>query len=450
MAFFGYKDMDKLSDVDLAIYRYIVSHDEKVPYMRVRELAAGACVSNSSVMRFIRKIGYDSFPEFKVSLKSELKTGEQPSDELPLVTMEAFSDDLLRLIKIVGGILLEADNIFLVGMGASGAIAEYASRQLSALCFNSSAVKDPYYPLSSQLKNTTNNVIITLSVSGKTPELIEMLNNFVNDPDTTLVTITGNLESPLARMGRYALTYNIEESRIHQYYDMTVKATCDALAKTGVTDVIVIGPSLGISGLVNTLAAYVENITSVHVWPWDSRGILTTMGDQVRLAAELVAKGHSVREVFAQLSKLRATAHSVFVVDSIKPLLRTGEVNPSHSPGSTPLLAGKPILIFDPSGKMRVAGSALRLKGAMSDFLDDLADDLAGADPVKATVLNADQPEATQRWIAGAQKRFPTVKFDVALIGPSFGVHVGDGAMGLAWCQDYRSLLTPDPNVSEL
>ncbi|WP_203637522.1 DegV family protein [Levilactobacillus wangkuiensis] len=230
----------------------------------------------------------------------------------------------------------------------------------------------------------------------------------------------------------------------------TVKATCDALAKTGVTDVIVIGPSLGISGLVNTLAAYVENITSVHVWPWDSRGILTTMGDQVRLAAELVAKGYSVKEVFAQLTKLRATAHSVFVVDSIKPLLRTGEVNPSHSPGSTPLLAGKPILIFDPSGKMRVAGSALRLKGAMADFLDDLAADLAGADPVKATVLNADQPEATQRWLAGAQKRFPTVKFDVALIGPSFGVHVGDGAMGLAWCQDYRSLLTPDPNVSEL
>lgn len=226
MTFFGFKEMDKLSDVDLAIYRYIVNHDEKVPYMRVRELANGASVSNSSVMRFIRKIGYDSFPEFKVSLKSELKTGEQSSDELPLVTMDAFSDDVLKLIKIVSGILLEADNIFFVGMGASGAIAEYASRQLSALCFNSSAVKDPSYPLASQLKNMTNNVIITLSVSGKTTELVEMLNNFVNDPDTTLVTVTGNLESPLARMGRYALTYRVEESRIHQYYDMTSQVPC--------------------------------------------------------------------------------------------------------------------------------------------------------------------------------------------------------------------------------
>lgn len=229
----------------------------------------------------------------------------------------------------------------------------------------------------------------------------------------------------------------------------TVQAACDRLARDGVTDVIVVGPSLGISGFVNTLAAYAANITSVHVWPWDSRGILTTMGEQVRLAAALVERGATVDQIFERLTQLRATAHSGFVVDSIKPLLRTGEVNPSHSPGSTPLLAGKPMLIFDPSGKMRVAGSALRVKGAMADFSDALATDLAGAAPVKATILNADQPEATQRSVARAQKRFPTVKFDVALIGPSFGVHVGDGAMGLAWCQDYRSLLEPETNFSD-
>lgn len=71
MAFFGFKDIDKLSEVDLAVYRYIVDHDEQVPYMRVRDLATGAHVSNSSVMRFIHKIGYSSFPEFKVSFDSE-------------------------------------------------------------------------------------------------------------------------------------------------------------------------------------------------------------------------------------------------------------------------------------------------------------------------------------------------------------------------------------------
>ena len=41
MAFFGYKDVDKLSEVDMAVYRFIVEHDEQVSYMRVRDVAQG-------------------------------------------------------------------------------------------------------------------------------------------------------------------------------------------------------------------------------------------------------------------------------------------------------------------------------------------------------------------------------------------------------------------------
>jgi len=222
----------------------------------------------------------------------------------------------------------------------------------------------------------------------------------------------------------------------------TVRAACDGLAKQGVTDVIVIGPAGGISGFINTLGAYADNVTSLHVWPWDSRGILTTMGDQVRLAADLVERGADVQTILDRLGDLRQTTHVGFVVESIKPLLRTGEVNPSHGPGSAPLLAGKPLLIFENSGKVRLAGSALRLKGALEDLLDQLEPALLTGVKLKATILNADQPETAQQWLMTAHDRFPQVTFDVALIGPSFGVHVGDGAMGLAWGQDYQDLLT--------
>lgn len=221
----------------------------------------------------------------------------------------------------------------------------------------------------------------------------------------------------------------------------TVRATCDRLADQGVTDVIVIGPASGISGFINTLGSYAENITSLHVWPWDSRGILTVMGDQARLAAALVERGNDVPTILQQLDILRQTTHVGFAVDSIKPLLRTGEVNPGHGPNSTALLAGKPLLLFEPSGKVRVASGALRLKGALSELLDLLAADLPSDWPLKATILNADQPETAQQWLMAAHDRFSQMNFDVALIGPSFGVHVGDGAMGLAWGRDYQDLL---------
>lgn len=227
MAFFGYKDVDKLSEVDMAVYRFIVEHDEQVSYMRVRDVAQGAHVSNSSVMRFIHKIGYSSFPEFKVSFKSEKNDlMKSNNDILNIFTRNAFPDDIEKTIRLVAHLMLDADNIIFVGMGASGAIAEYAARQTASLGFNCYTVKDPFYPLIQQLHNTANNVIITMSVSGKTPELIEMLNNFVNTPDVILNSITGNIDSPIARMGRYALTYSVPETRIHTYYDLTSQVPC--------------------------------------------------------------------------------------------------------------------------------------------------------------------------------------------------------------------------------
>lgn len=221
----------------------------------------------------------------------------------------------------------------------------------------------------------------------------------------------------------------------------TVQRTCEQLAKTGVTDVIVIGPSGGISGFINTLGAYAENITSVHVWPWDSRGVLTAMGDQVRLAAALVANGANVTTIFERLTALRRTSRTGFVVDSIKPLLHTGEINLGHGPSNAPLLAGKPLLLFEASGKVRVSGNALRLKGALGELLDLFAVDLAQTSDLRVTVLNADQPEMTESWLMTVHDRFNQVALDSAIIGPSFGVHVGDGAMGLAWNQDFHLYL---------
>lgn len=226
MAFFGYKDIDKLSGVDLAIYRFIVEHDEQIPYMRVRELARGAHVSNSSVMRFIRKIGYDSFPEFKVSLRSETPIQKPDAPGIQFVQPSAFPADITKIIRLAAQLMVNADNIVFVGIGASAALGEYASRQTSSLGFNSYVVKDPFYPLLPQLRNTSNNVLVAVSVSGQTSELVEMLNGFVNNPEVNIISITSNLESTIARMSRYALTYRATEERIHQYYDLTSQVPC--------------------------------------------------------------------------------------------------------------------------------------------------------------------------------------------------------------------------------
>ncbi|WP_297815834.1 MurR/RpiR family transcriptional regulator [uncultured Lactobacillus sp.] len=220
MAFFGFKDLSSLSSVDMTLYRYITENTEKVIYMRVRDIAKNTHVSNSSVMRFVHKMGFNSFPEFKAFINNKYR-GSDELDEFEFITKENFSPDIKNQIKIVADQLFQCDNIIFLGMGSSSFIAGYTARQLASLGYNTSLVTDPFYPLHERLRNTTNNALICFSVSGETTELIELLNSFVNDEDTTIISITGSPTSTIARMSRFALTYHEKEYRLHRYYDLS-------------------------------------------------------------------------------------------------------------------------------------------------------------------------------------------------------------------------------------
>lgn len=220
MAFFGFKDLSSLSSVDMTLYRYVTENTEKIVYMRVRDIATNTHVSNSSVMRFVHKMGFNSFPEFKSFVSDKLR-GNDKVKEFEFITQENFPKDIKNQIKIVADALFQCDNIIFLGMGSSAFIAGYTARQLASLGYNTSVVSDPFYPLHERLRNTTNNALICFSVSGETTELIELLNGFVNDEDTIIISITGSVTSTIARMSRFALTYHEKEYRLHRYYDLS-------------------------------------------------------------------------------------------------------------------------------------------------------------------------------------------------------------------------------------
>ena len=69
--------INELTSTEMTIYQYILQNMDKVHFMRVRDLAEVAHVSNASITRFIRKCGYDSFAEFRFKLKEEQKVQEK-------------------------------------------------------------------------------------------------------------------------------------------------------------------------------------------------------------------------------------------------------------------------------------------------------------------------------------------------------------------------------------
>src|SRR5699024_8985538 len=142
-------------------------------------------------MRFVHKIGFASFPEFKAYLKNINQT-VAPQKALTFIDQQNFPNDIENKLRVVADQLYQSDNIPIMGTGNSASTAVYAARMLALLGFNAFPITDPFYPLNRQLENTSNNTIICFSVSGETTELIEQLNYCTKRSDNQVVAITSN------------------------------------------------------------------------------------------------------------------------------------------------------------------------------------------------------------------------------------------------------------------
>ncbi|MCM6881152.1 MurR/RpiR family transcriptional regulator [Enterococcus italicus] len=221
MSFFGNIDFNQLSDTDRSIYHFMSSSSDRIPYMRVRDIANESHTSASSVMRFIRKLGYQSFTEFRTQFKAPTSQKSSLFGTLNLLKEENFPRDLDTKLTKVSEKLMSAENVIFFGIGASGTICEYAARRFAILGLNTYALVDPTYPIFAKLENTSESVIIVLSVTGRTTEMVEMVSGFCNKDDFFVVSITGDQSSTLAQMSDIVLDYKTVVHRIHQYEDLT-------------------------------------------------------------------------------------------------------------------------------------------------------------------------------------------------------------------------------------
>lgn len=240
MAIFEHLNLNKLSSVEQEIYRFIVNNLEKVPYMRVRDIAEDAHVSSTSVFRFIQKAGFDSFPEFRFYLKTHLEKAHHEANQQHLglekriqsLTMDIFHPDAEDQIRKMAATLQEADFILFMGMGASGAIAQYVARKLASIGYFCISLDEMTYPIKSFLRANQKNVLVFLSVSGETKELLEVITSLEDKKRIQKYCITSNNESPLARLCDYSIRYSIQEERKNIYSDLSSQLPSIAILET--------------------------------------------------------------------------------------------------------------------------------------------------------------------------------------------------------------------------
>jgi RpiR family carbohydrate utilization transcriptional regulator len=208
----------------------ILRQPEMAIYASVNEVAAVAGVSEATVMRFCRTLGFKGFQDFKISLAREMVTPSQS----PMEIVEAEDDPATIIRKVfqtgIAGLrdtlevldanlmgraaqdLLSARQILVLGVGDAAPVVNYARNRLFLLGLNAHGYTDAYHMLAAAAVSRAQDVLLAISHLGASRELVEAA-QLGKEAGARIISVTDNSLSPLSRISDLVLTTASRETR---------------------------------------------------------------------------------------------------------------------------------------------------------------------------------------------------------------------------------------------
>ena len=222
---FTYDNIQKFNATEILIYKYIVHNGDKIPFMTIRELADTINVSTSTILRFCNKCNCDGYKEFKEELKKYLNQIQKMPPQNDLAEILHYfertnTNSFEQKIDQGADFIRKAEIVIFIGGGSSGTLAKYGARYFSNLGKFSIGLEDTCYPITEHMAKNT--VVIVLSVSGETKEVIDLINRFRVNKNNVL-SITNDADSTIAKMSDWNISYNMNIHKINGGYNATTQ-----------------------------------------------------------------------------------------------------------------------------------------------------------------------------------------------------------------------------------
>ncbi|GMQ60910.1 MurR/RpiR family transcriptional regulator [Vallitalea maricola] len=214
------------------ISNYILKNTNKVLGLNANELAKISKVSPASVVRFTRKLGYDSYSEMMIQLARDVESQNSEYLDFLLHSDDSFEEmtkkvmlnitstlnetyNLLKPKQLEAAIdvLRKAETIYLFGIGASGIVAEDMLQKLVRI--NKKCVYYPDYNLgvASSVHITDKDAVVAFSYGGKTKE-VNIAVQTAKSKGAKCIAVTKCGKSPLASIADMCLLLPNRENEI--------------------------------------------------------------------------------------------------------------------------------------------------------------------------------------------------------------------------------------------
>ncbi|HBM76350.1 MAG TPA: MurR/RpiR family transcriptional regulator [Clostridiaceae bacterium] len=188
---------------------YIEKDPGTIGEMTLSDLSTLLNVGEATIIRFCRKIGFKGFQDFKFAVAVAEVNNDNTSNVLSF--QDNIENNIVRTIQntknnINDDILYKAisminntANIFLYGVGFSGYIAKIAEGRFLRVGKRTKAVCDPHFQCMQSSISNENDLIIGISLSGTTKDIIESL-TIAREANAKIIVVTSNKQSKLTKL----------------------------------------------------------------------------------------------------------------------------------------------------------------------------------------------------------------------------------------------------------
>lgn len=203
-----------LNETEHSIQTYILQNPTIVAKITLNVLADTLYTSNSTLIQFLKKIGYSGFTDLKLSIKKSIFHSEKDNTQLSLnqQSIQKFNDlfasqDQSTIIEIVEKIT-QQNPVYIHGRGMNAIAANYLFNNL--LTIDIPCILIPEIQL---LKKVTkrakeNTLVIVFSQESAHQECLGVVENAKTSKSSTLLITSRTNISEVARMFDYVLYTN--------------------------------------------------------------------------------------------------------------------------------------------------------------------------------------------------------------------------------------------------
>lgn len=247
--------LDDLRNSEKKVALVVLESPDQVIYQSISELAENAGTSEPTVLRFCRALGFRGYHELKIQLAQDLVPEVKnihedvtPADDSATLVRKVLNANAIAiadtldtldpvLVDKAVGVLAKADRIEFIGFGGSAAVAMDAYHKFFRIGIPCGWQDDPHMQAMSAALMTQRCVVVAISHSGSSKDVMETL-EIAKKAGAATIAVVSHRRSPVASLADIALCVHTRETGFKP------EPMSSRIAHLSVIDVLAVGVAL--------------------------------------------------------------------------------------------------------------------------------------------------------------------------------------------------------------